>query len=70
MVFESYPQLILIICIQQSLQIHQTQNIISCAISAISVVYGFGDHLAFVANDNEAGTPLKLTVLGMYVCSQ
>ena len=47
------------------LQLYEFTNILSCCISTISVVQGFGDYLAFVVNDNQAGAPLKLTAWGM-----
>ena len=65
MSFESYPQLILGTYIIIGLQINQTMNYLSCSISAASAVYGFGDMLAFFANDQDSGAPLILTVWGV-----
>ena len=65
LIFESYPQLILGIFVIHGLQLYEFTNILSCCISTISVVKGFGDYLAFVVNDNQAGAPLKLTAWGM-----
>ena len=65
LIFESYPQLILGIFVIHGLQLHEFTNILSCCISTVSVVKGFGDYLAFVVNDNQAGAPLKLTAWGM-----
>jgi len=62
---ESYPQLILGVYIVMGLQIDQLLNYFSCFVSAASVVFGMGDMLAFLANDNEAGAPFVQTLLGM-----
>ena len=63
--FESYPQLILGIIIIQGLQIMEPLNIVSCIISAVSVLIGFGDRLSYIVNDKEAGAPLSVTGLGI-----
>ena len=65
LIFESYPSLILGIFVIHGLQLYEFTNLLSCCISTISVVKGFGDYLAFVVNDYQAGAPLKLTALGM-----
>ena len=65
LIFESYPQLILGIFVIHGLQLHEFTNILSCCISTVSVVKGFGDYLAFIVNDNQAGAPLTLTAWGM-----
>ena len=65
LIFESYPQLILGIFVIHGLQLYEFTNILSCCISTVSVVKGFGDYLAFVVNDNQAGAPFKLTAWGM-----
>merc|ERR1712062_501623 len=47
------------------LKIKEPLNLFSCAISAASAVYGFGDILAFDAFDGKVGAPITLTVYGM-----
>ena len=63
--FESYPQLILGIFILHGLQIQKLLNIASCTISTISVVYGFGDYLAYVVNNEEAGALFIVSIWGV-----
>ena len=63
--FESYPQLILGIFILQGLQIQELLNIASCTISAVSVVYGFGDYLAYIVNYDKAGAPFIVSIWGV-----
>ena len=65
LIFEAYPQMIFGIFIMQDLQIMEWKNILSCSISTISVIFGFGDYLAYVANHNQAGAPKKLTLFGV-----
>ena len=64
-IFESYPQLILGIFILQGLQIQEPLNIASCTISTVSVVFGFGDYLAYVVNNEEAGALFIVSIWGV-----
>ena len=64
MAMESYPQMILGVFIIMELQILQPLNFFSCTISTASVIYGFGDMLAFDASDVNAGAPFSQTVKG------
>jgi len=64
MAFESFPQLILGTFIIIGLQINNPLNFVSCGISALSVVYGFGEIVALFSH-SEISYPFKLTVLGM-----
>ena len=50
---ESYPQMILNVFIIQGLQVKEWLNITSCAISAFSVVYGFGELMALLTHKNK-----------------
>ena len=50
MLLESYPQMILNVFIIQGLQVNEWFNITSCAISAFSVVYGFGKLMALLTH--------------------
>ena len=63
--FESYPQLIMGIYLTQGLQLKDPLNIVSCTLSAVSVVYGLGDYLSFIVNRDQAGAPFKITCLGI-----
>ena len=56
--------MILGIFILQGLQIQEPLNIASCTISAVSVVYGFGDYLAYIVNFDEAGAPFIVSIWG------
>ena len=51
--------------IWQGLQIQETLNYVSISVSTASVIYGFGDLLAYHVNLHEARAPLLYTVLGM-----
>ena len=51
MLLESYPQMILNVFIIQGLQVNEWFNITSCAISAFSVVYGFGKLMALLTHE-------------------
>lgn len=51
--------------IWQGLQIQETLNYVSISVSTASVIYGFGDILAFHVNGQEARAPLWNTFLGM-----
>ena len=53
MLLESYPQMILNVFIIQGLQVKEWLNITSCAISAFSVVYGFGELMALMTHSNK-----------------
>jgi len=64
MSFESFPQLILGIFIIIGLQINNSLNFVSCGISALSVVYGFGEIVVLIIY-NFKTAPFKLTVVGM-----
>ena len=64
MICESYPQFILNLFIMQSLQIQEWYNICSCAISAISVVYGFSELMCLISHDT-SDYPFSRTVNGM-----
>ena len=57
--------MILGIFILQGLQIQEPLNIASCTISTVSVVYGFGDYLAYIVNDGEAGAPFVVSIWGV-----
>ena len=70
MVFESYPQLILNIFIMEGLQIQEWFNITSCAISALSVLYGTSDFLVTIIHNKKKGMdiqdiPFSKTLWGM-----
>ena len=62
--FESYPQLILGTFIVIGLKIDNPLNYGSCVVSALSVVYGFGDVVVLFSH-NTVKYPFALTVLGM-----
>ena len=64
MICESYPQFILNLFIMQSLQIQEWYNICSCAISAISVVYGYSEMMALISH-GRTDYPFSRTVYGM-----
>ena len=64
MSFESYPQLILGTFIVIGLQINNPLNYVSTTVSAVSVVYGFGELVVLLSHEKLV-LPFKLTVLGM-----
>ena len=59
--FETYPQFIVGLFIWQGLQIQNTKNLVSILFSAISIVYGFGDLIAYHVNGDEARAPFSWT---------
>ena len=61
--FETYPQFIVGLFIWQGLQIQNTKNLVSISFSAISIVYGFGDLIAYHVNGDEARAPFSWTGL-------
>mgnify|MGYP001290265439 CR=1 FL=1 len=65
MVLESFPQLLISLFIIRALQLKETLNIFSCAISGVSVLYGLGDFLALWANDQDPDYPFSKTMWGV-----
>ena len=66
MLLESYPQMILNVFIIQGLQVKEWINITSCAISAFSVVYGFGELIAlFTHGEKQIDYPLSKVLYAM-----
>ena len=57
--------MILGIFILQGLQIQELLNVASCTISTVSVVFGFGDYLAYIVNHEEAGAPFIVSIWGV-----
>ena len=62
---ESYPQWILNMFIIVGLKIDNLLNFASTAISAISLIYGLGNFLAFEASNENPEYPFSKTVWGM-----
>ena len=65
---ESYPQMILNVFIIQGLQVKEWLNITSCAISAFSVVYGFGELMALMthgAGEKQMDYPISKVLYAM-----
>ena len=65
MVLESFPQFMISLFIMRALQLKETLNIFSCAISGVSVLYGLGDFLALWANDQDPDYPFSKTMWGV-----
>ena len=63
MTIESYPQLILNVFIMEGLQLKKWYNIVSCVISALSVLYGFSDFIAVCAYGIKYPFPIVLWVI-------